>query len=238
MRATIAGVLLVGLCLVRSGGVARAADAETEGRKHARKANHLADLNKCKAAIPEYDKALRLIKDPSLLFNRAECYRRTDQPEKATADYREFLVELPAAPNRAQVEAQIAALQTSSSPASSSAAAAAAPVAAPASAHPAARPAAASAPATSASVAEKEAAPPPLAEPPPLAPMQDGAQPLGLLDAQPTPAQPAEAEQKSGHMWIWVALGVVVVGAAAGTYVLLNQSKTDTSGGALGNYKF
>src|SRR4051812_3166523 len=94
-------------------GVAHAANAEAEGRKHARKANHLADINKCKAAIPEYSKAIRLLKDPTLLFNRAECYRRTGEASKAVADYRKFLVELPGAPNRAQVETQIAALDKS-----------------------------------------------------------------------------------------------------------------------------
>ncbi len=90
---------------------------EVEGRKHARKANHLADINKCKLAIPEYTKALRLLKDPTLLFNRAECYRRTGEAAKAVADYRKFLVELPSAPNRAQVETQIAALDKRPAPA-------------------------------------------------------------------------------------------------------------------------
>jgi hypothetical protein len=94
-------------------GVAAAANPQAEGRKHARKANHLADINKCKLAIPEFTKALRLLKDPTLLFNRAECYRRTGDTAKAVADYRKFLVELPAAPNRAQVESQIAALDRS-----------------------------------------------------------------------------------------------------------------------------
>src|SRR5215831_13104788 len=91
-------------------GVALAANPQVEGRKHARKANHLAEINKCKLAIPEYTKALKLLKDPTLLFNRAECYRRTGDAAKAVADYRKFLLELPAAPNRAQVESQIAAL--------------------------------------------------------------------------------------------------------------------------------
>ena len=55
---------------------------EAEGRRHARKANQLADVNKCKAAIPEYTKAIRLLKDPTLLFNRAECYRRTGEARR------------------------------------------------------------------------------------------------------------------------------------------------------------
>ena len=85
--------------------------SEVEGRKHARKANQLADVNKCKAAIPEYTKAIHLLKDPTLLFNRGECYRRTGDAKKAIADYRKFLTQLPSAPNRAVVESQIAALE-------------------------------------------------------------------------------------------------------------------------------
>ena len=96
---------------------AEAASSDVEGRKHARKANHLADINKCKQAIPEFTKALRLLKDPTLLFNRAECYRRTGDATKAVADYRKFLAELPGAPNRTQVEGQIAALDRSATPA-------------------------------------------------------------------------------------------------------------------------
>jgi tetratricopeptide (TPR) repeat protein len=230
-RATIAAVLLAGLCLGRAGGTAHAADAEAEGRKHARRANHLADLNRCKAALPEFDKALRLIKDPSLLFNRAECYRRTDQLEKATADYRQFLIDLPTAPNRAEVEAQIATLEKLQAPA--------ADVAAPAEtaderAREKAR--AAGTPPPAPNRAPLAAAPPPAPLPAPL-PL-DHEPPAGLLSAGAPPPSSNESEQKSGHAWLWVALGVVVVGGAVGTYLLLNQSKTDTSGGALGNYKF
>ena len=45
-----------------------------------------------------------------MLFNRAECYRRIGEDEKAVADYRAFLEAVPAAPNRAQIEAKIATL--------------------------------------------------------------------------------------------------------------------------------
>ena len=113
MRAAKVAILTV--CLLAGAGAApgarrRAATgrepgpnkSEAEGRRHARKANQLADVNKCKAAIPEYTKAIRLLKDPTLLFNRAECYRRTGEAQKAIADYRKFLV---AAPGGAQSRA-------------------------------------------------------------------------------------------------------------------------------------
>jgi hypothetical protein len=103
--------------LVASPGVAwAAASGQAAGRKHARKANHLADINKCKQAIPEFSKAIRLLKDPALLFNRAECYRRIGESAKAVTDYRKFLVQLPSTPNRSQVEGQIAVLEKPTGP--------------------------------------------------------------------------------------------------------------------------
>ena len=229
-----------------SSGVARAGGSEVEGRKHARKANHLADINKCKAAIVEYDKALRSLKDPTLLFNRGECHRKTGQAAKAVADYKQFLAELPSAPNRAQVEAQIATLEK----------VAAAPAARPASASAGAKgarplppPSSSDKPAERQREAERLAEPD-LSGPEPVdGPLPDGnaarapvapAPQVGLLD-QGTMGRPvaAESDSKSGHVWLWVLLGVVVAGgAAAGTYLVLNPGKADTSCGALGNYRF
>ena len=59
--------------------------------------------NKCKAAIPEYTQGdPTSSRIPTLLFNRAECYRRTGEAQKAIADYRTFL---DAAPGRAESRA-------------------------------------------------------------------------------------------------------------------------------------
>lgn len=96
------------------------ADSETGGRKHAAKANHLAAKNKCKAAVPEFNRAYRSLKDPTLLFNRAECYRKLGQDDEALKDYQQFLADMPEAPNRATVEARVASLRgtTAAPPAS------------------------------------------------------------------------------------------------------------------------
>ena len=217
-----------------------AANAEAEGRKHARKANHLADINKCKLAIPEYSKALRLLKDPTLLFNRGECYRRTGDSARAVADYRQFLAQLPGAPNRAQVENQIAALDKrpaapalAKAPAKSPAARTGVPKSPPSP----------PGPAVPFSYAELHAAeeegdgaaasgPPPAPGPAPEAPMA-----LVDVGARSTPA--AQAEQGSpSHWWIWVIAAAVVAGGAAGTYFALKQGKTDIPASGLGNYKF
>jgi tetratricopeptide (TPR) repeat protein len=237
MKTAGASFLLVWTCaLVLAAAAprpARAAGDEAEGHRHARRANHLADVNKCRAAIPEYDKALRLIKDSTLLFNRAECYRKTGQADKALADYRQFLVELPKAPNRAQVEAQIAALEKATAPA---------PAAPPAAGHGGAAPV----------TAEKDkkdkeslaSAKDPGADDDrptyvPMPPLASQAEPAPVLVDTPRPAAQAETAQGSGHLWIWVGLGAVIVaGAAVGTFLVLNQGKTDVPTTALGNYRF
>jgi tetratricopeptide (TPR) repeat protein len=88
-----------------------AADSEASGRKHAAKANQLAAKNKCKSALPEFTKAYKTLKDPTILFNRAECQRKLGNHADALKDYEQFLVDMPTAPNRASVEAHMAALR-------------------------------------------------------------------------------------------------------------------------------
>ena len=88
-----------------------AAETGTAGRKHAAKANQLAAKNKCKSAVAEFTKAYKSLKDPTLLFNRAECYRKMGSAAEALKDYEQFLADMPAAPNHASVEARIASLR-------------------------------------------------------------------------------------------------------------------------------
>jgi hypothetical protein len=237
--------------------IAYAISPEAEARKHARKANHLADINKCKLAIPEYNKALRLLREPTLLFNRAECYRRTGDATKAIADYRKFLDQMPGAPNRAQVEAQIAALDRSAAPAARSAAArsaasakAVAPPPAPVPALPPARSEVAgdranreSAPGIP-SVAERRAAeaddePRSMPHAPSLG-EREAVAPMALVGTTPAKqvSSPADSAHGSSHWWAWVLGAVVIVGGAAGTYFALKQGKTDIPTSELGNYKF
>ena len=49
----------------------------SEGRSALKRANALAGDGDCAAAIEEYTKAFELLGDPAVLFNRAECYRRS-----------------------------------------------------------------------------------------------------------------------------------------------------------------
>src|SRR4051795_9382546 len=86
-------------------------DRRAEGRYHLKKANALAGENRCAAAVREYTAAYDKLGDPVVLFNRAECYRRLGENILATDDYRAFLKEFPKAPNRAEIEARIAAME-------------------------------------------------------------------------------------------------------------------------------
>jgi tetratricopeptide (TPR) repeat protein len=90
---------------------ASAADSVASGRKHAAKANQLAAKNKCKSAVAEFTKAYKSLKDPTILFNRAECQRKLGNNVDALMDYERFLADMPTAPNRANVEVRMAALK-------------------------------------------------------------------------------------------------------------------------------
>ena len=86
-------------------------DDAADGRRHAQRASHLAAAGKCRQAIAEFDKAIAVLHDPTLLFNRGECHRKLGDADSALEDYHQFLSDLPNAPNRAQVEARIGELR-------------------------------------------------------------------------------------------------------------------------------
>lgn len=87
------------------------AGGEPAARRHAARANRLAAHNKCRSALPEFNRAYSVLKDPTLLFNRAECERKLGMIDNALNDYEKFLIAMPAAPNRASVESRITALR-------------------------------------------------------------------------------------------------------------------------------
>jgi tetratricopeptide (TPR) repeat protein len=248
----LGAVAVTATLLFAAAGAARAESSEhaiAEGRYHLRKANGLAGDDRCQAAIHEYTLAYKKLRDPVVLFNRGECYRRIGEDDKAVADYRAFLAAVPAAPNRAQIEAKIATLT-------------AAPTATPrtpADVNPAplAGTGGARSNGASAGRAERSTTPPPVhpaataspflpAERPPV--IEDApapaalAPPASLVQATPaasaaSPALP-EGEGHHGKTWIWLAFGAAVAGGAVGAYFALRTPATVPPSTELGNYKF
>jgi hypothetical protein len=232
----IGGVVATATLLLAAAGVAEAEDpsahAIAEGRYHLRKANGLAGDDRCQAAIHEYTLAFKKLLDPVVLFNRAECYRRIGEGEKAVADYRAFLEAVPAAPNRAQIEAKIAALSTAAD-------AKAAPVVLPAPTRASvpgserlnAPPSATTSPAPSAERA-------PVLDDAPLSASAASPPTVTLVEAAPAASAPSNGEGHHGKTWIWIAVGAAVAGGAVGAYFALRPPATTPPLTDLGNYKF
>ena len=206
--------------------------AIAEGRYHLRKANGLAGDDRCQAAIHEYTLAFKKLRDPVVLFNRAECYRRIGEDEKAVADYRAFLEAVPAAPNRAQIEAKIVALDAKPSPLTAPALARSSglrpdrPTTPP--------PARLTAPTSPYLSAERppviDDASRPASSPPPPA--------VALVPTEPAASAPSDGEGHHGKTWIWLAVGAAVAGGAVGAYLALRTPATVPPSTELGNYKF
>jgi tetratricopeptide (TPR) repeat protein len=213
------------------GAQARDSDPVAVGRYHLRKANQLAGEDHCHSAIHEYTLAYEKLRDPFVLFNRAECYRRIGQGEKAISDYRAFLEAVPAAPNRADIEAKVAALTQPAPPA-------APPAEPPAAAPPVPRP---PPPAFTEPPHQPVVVLPPVEIQPPAAEPSAPAKPAPVLSDTAPAVAASETESPSGHsghLWLWLAIGAVVVGGAAGAYVALRAPATTPPPTDLGNYKF
>lgn len=221
MRAA-AGIAVVVAASVLGASLPAHAAPKDVGRKHLSRANQLASQGKCRAALPEFDKAFDLLADPVILFNRGECYRKVGEPAQAVEDYRQFLELLPNAPNRAAVEARIAELT----------------------------PAEADAAPAKKSAASPSRSAPPVADPPePVPPEEEetGRDPAAEVP-RPAPARAVQisevAEDDAGApgafpTWVWIGLGAVVVGAAAaGGWLLFGREKTQVPASTLGNYRF
>src|SRR4051812_24134370 len=95
---------------------ASAADKSDAGREHAKKANRLANAGKCRPALAEFTAAYEILRDPAILFNRAECERKLGLEDSALSDYRNFIAGMPKAPNREAVERRIAELDHGGQP--------------------------------------------------------------------------------------------------------------------------
>jgi tetratricopeptide (TPR) repeat protein len=232
-HSTIAATVLVLIAIVQM--PAFAAPDSAAGRKHANKANKLAAQNRCKAALPEFTKAYRLLKDPALLFNRAECYLKIGKDNKALRDYERFLAEMPTAPNRPIVEDRIASLRGGAQSAGPSGKKSA-DKSGNREATPAGAPVNRWGDSDTTPVGEEGAAGARTAigTAVPVAP-----EPPATADLTTQPVVPEPQQSGRSHAWIWVGTAVVVVGAGAfAAYYYWPRPKTDIPQTPLGNYAF
>lgn len=197
----------------------RAKNAIVEGKRRAKAGAAWSARGRCDRAIPELSAAFDALHDPVILFNRGECRRKLGDDAGAIADYEGYLVGLPRAPNRVQVEARIAELRAKSTPAR---AAAPAPVAAP---EPPSLP---PVPAPPVAIAEAPALPE-------LRPARATAAPVLAAEAS---ADDVRSESSSPTAWL-VGLSLIALAAGgAAAWWFARRDPTDVPPSTLGGYRF
>jgi hypothetical protein len=199
-----------------AGGKGRVA----EGRALLKKANDLAGTGRCDAAIRVYTQAYEKLHEAAVLLNRGECQRRLGRAAPAAADYRAYLAAWPAARNRQEVEAKLAALAAQTAPEGIPRAAAAEPR-------------------ELAPAATPSAPRPPLAAGPPLLSAPPAAGAADVLLARPAAETPApDSGNPRRRSWIAIGAAAAVLVVAAGTYLAVRTPGASIPSTDLGNYRF
>ena len=86
-------------------------DSKVAAKEHYVRGTSYYDLGKYDEAIKEFEAAYQLKNDPAFLYNLAQSYRLAGNAERALHFYRTYLRYMPKAPNRAENEDRIAALE-------------------------------------------------------------------------------------------------------------------------------
>ena len=186
------------------------ADKE-KAKEHFRKGMAHYTLDRYPEAIEEFAAGFTEEPDPVFLYNMAQAYRMGQQPANALAYYRKYLNMSPNAANRESVEKLIAALESSGGPPT---------VAAPPPRDLRGQPASHVAdPAPSGGEGRHVDLTPPNHPP---------ADTTGHAPADATqPPPPQEEHKRSWPVWVAVAGGVVVVGAAVAIAVVATRSPSE-----------
>jgi tetratricopeptide (TPR) repeat protein len=114
LRSVVRFASLVTVLVALSSPSARGADdkdAKTAAKEHYQRGTSFYDLGRYPEAIKEFEAAYELKNDPAFLYNLAQSYRQAGDPEQALHFYRTYLRYVPKAPNRAEIEERIAALE-------------------------------------------------------------------------------------------------------------------------------
>jgi tetratricopeptide (TPR) repeat protein len=187
---------------------ARGDDARTEARAHSDLGRVAFNRGDYRTALEEYRRAYEAAPVPALLFNIGRCQEQLGDRAAAVASYRKYLAAVPAAEDRAAVEASIAELERAlASPgAGKGASAPAAPPTAPME----------KAPATSAPPLERSGG----------RRIERSVAP-GALDVSPPPETAAPRTPSDRPLWrrwwLWTAVAVGVVGAGVAIGVPLGM---------------
>jgi tetratricopeptide (TPR) repeat protein len=102
-------ILLAAAVLVALPAAAKTGSVE-RARALFREATRDYNLGEFRQALGEFRAAYKEYQEPRILFDIAQCHRQLDDKAQAITLYRSYLRELPDAPNRAQVESEIASL--------------------------------------------------------------------------------------------------------------------------------
>jgi tetratricopeptide (TPR) repeat protein len=149
-------VAVLALAVASVAASARASEVD-EAKRHYLKGTKAYEVGAYEEAIVEYREAYRLVDDPALLFNLGQAQRLAGHTVEALRAYRMFLLKVPDAPNRADVEAIVHDLERLPQPAAQKAVSTPVPPAPPIAT--AAAPAVATPPPASITTAPREQAP-------------------------------------------------------------------------------
>jgi len=94
-----------------AGGVAHAQENPKKARELFQQGKTFFDLGQFDDAIKAWQDGYRYKADPLFLYNIAQAYRQSGNPQRALFFYKSYLTNFPRAPNRAEVEEKIEALQ-------------------------------------------------------------------------------------------------------------------------------
>jgi hypothetical protein len=96
-RLLAASVLMLATAAAADDGKAQAKALFESGTAHY-------NLSEFKEALGDFREAYRMTRDPTFLFNIAQCQRQLGDPAAAASSYRAYRRESPDAPNRAEVD--------------------------------------------------------------------------------------------------------------------------------------